>query len=80
MIPENYGHLIVGKSYVVTQEFTDYDGLRHSPGETWTYLGYDSFFYDAGLTLYISPGDSIRLQDADLFQRHIVSRLETYIG
>jgi hypothetical protein len=45
--------LIPGKEYRVVAEFADYDGLPHSSGEQWHFVGKNFLPYDDGLTLYI---------------------------
>ncbi|QIF02280.1 DUF3601 domain-containing protein [Roseimicrobium sp. ORNL1] len=44
--------LVPGKTYRVVKEFLDYDGLLHSPGETWTFVAKNFLPYDDGLTIY----------------------------
>ena len=42
----------IGQRYRVKQLFTDYDGIVHEVGESWTYLGTNFLPYEDGLTLY----------------------------
>jgi hypothetical protein len=44
--------LIPGPKYKVIKTFTDYDGITHPPGETWTYSGTSFLPYEDGLTLH----------------------------
>jgi hypothetical protein len=78
-MPCDFKHLVPGSTYVVARDFGDFDGNLHPKGETWTYLGHSYFPYDAGLTLLISPGGSIRLQWQPESQGAIIDNLESYV-
>ncbi|BCG02453.1 hypothetical protein PPGU19_070210 (plasmid) [Paraburkholderia sp. PGU19] len=49
-----YKCLTAGDRHTVVQPFTDFDGDVHSPGETWTFLGYAFAPHDDGLSLFVS--------------------------
>lgn len=76
-----YKHLEAGARYTVVQEFTDFDGDIHPPGETWAFLGYAFVPHDDGLSLFVAlnPTDEwhIRLRLDD--PASIASQIETFV-
>ena len=71
-----------GKTYRVITEFTDYDGLPHPVGETWTFINHNFLPYEDGLTLNIlrdGKNSSIRLQWREDTQGHIVSNFSDFV-
>jgi hypothetical protein len=83
-ISQDYGHLKVGRRYVVVRLFADFDHDDHHPGETWTFLGYSFLPYDDGLSLFVSlDGDrewQIRMQLSDAAQETITRNLPDYVA
>jgi len=74
--------LIAGKTYRVLREFTDYDGLPHAMGETWSFISHNFVPNDDGLTLYIGRDGRtvpLRLQWRTETQGHIVSEFFDYV-
>lgn len=61
--------LVLGKHYVVIQEFVDFDNDRHPLGERWRFVGSSYLPYDNGLSLFVQTAEGewhIRLQlDSD---------------
>lgn len=61
--------LVLGKQYVVTKEFLDFDNDSHPPGESWRFVGSSFLPYDNGLSLFVQTTEGewhIRLQlDSD---------------
>lgn len=49
-IMDNSLKLIPAQNYRVVKPFTDYDGIVHGTGETWTYLG--THFYLTMMALH----------------------------
>lgn len=79
---DNSLNLIPGKDYRVIKSFTDYDGIVHGTGETWTYLGTHFLPYDDGLTLHVSIGNRAavyRLQWRKEEQAHIIENFRDYV-
>ncbi len=78
-----WGHLSPGKRYTVVAEFLDFDGDKHTVGETWTYLGHAFLPYEDGLSLFVSLNGQeewhIRLQARPDQQEDIVANLAAYI-
>jgi hypothetical protein len=52
--PRGFAHLKPGNRFTVVTEFTDYDGARHSLGETWTFLSHSFLPYDDGMSFFVS--------------------------
>jgi len=80
----SFEHLQPGASYVVTQQFTDYDGVRHLVGERWTFLTSNFLPYEDGLSLFVAPNEAhechIRLQWRAESQGEIIDRLGDYLA
>lgn len=80
---ENSLKLLVGKEYMVTNAFTDYDGMVHEPGEIWIYEGTNFMPYDDGLTFYVSKADeklAYRLQWRKEEQAEIIENFTKYVA
>lgn len=74
--------LTPGKTYFVTEPFTDYDGITHPYGETWRFVQKDFLPYEDGLTLHIEVNGkraSIRLQWRDETQGKIIDDFSEYV-
>ena len=74
--------LDIGLQYQVIKPFTDYDGILHNIGETWTYLGTNFLPYEDGLTLHVLI-DNIevvyRLQWRKEEQAEIIENFQEYV-
>ena len=79
-----YGHLVPDGSYTVVMPFTDYDGVRHSSGERWTFIRHDYLPYEDGLTLYLRAPDGretqMRMQNRPEAQGAILDNFERYLA
>jgi len=74
--------LIQGKTYHVTADFVDYDGLPHRAGEIWRFIGHNFLPYDDGLTIYIERGGQnsvFRMQWRNEAQGEVVSNFSDYV-
>lgn len=79
---DNSLNLIPTQAYRVIKPFTDYDGIVHGIGETWTYEGTHFLPYDDGLTLHVSIGNKsvvYRLQWRKEEQAHIIENFRDYV-
>ncbi len=80
---EDFQMLRVGRSYRVTRQFTDYDGVLHPAGESWAYLGHNFVPYHDGLSLFVSLDGAqewqIRLSWRGEDQAHIIDALSDYL-
>jgi hypothetical protein len=78
-----YRGLDPGTRYQVVVPFTDYDGVLHPPGETWTYLGHNYHRFDNGLSLFVSLDGvhqwHIRMWNDPDGQQAILDALDTYL-
>jgi hypothetical protein len=78
-----YQHLVPGRTYVVAEQFTDYDGDNHAPGETWIYRGHATHAHADGVSLFVSVNVDdewqIRLQWGPESQGEILADLTRYL-
>ena len=78
-----FQHLTPGHRYEVVRSFVDYDGDRHDPGETWTFLGANFLPYEDGQSLFVSMDGTqewhIRLQWRPETQAEILDALGDFI-
>ena len=80
--PADFKHLYAGGHYAVVQAFTDYDGIVHPAGESWTYTGSNFLPYEDGLSLFVTISRrnlQIRLQWRPEAQGGIIDQLEDYV-
>jgi len=74
--------LIAGRTYRVTKEFVDYDGLPHHVGESWRFVGHNFLPYDDGLTMFVERDGrphTFRLQWRAETQGHIISAFSDFV-
>ena len=79
---DNSLNLIAGQLYLVKKPFTDFDGLVHGIGETWTYQGTNFLPYDDGLTLHVLIDNKAvvyRLQWREDAQAEIIENFKDYV-
>ena len=75
-------NLVPGKQYIVVRSFTDYDGLIHEIGESWTYQGTNFLPYEDGLTLHVLHNNNpivYRLQWRRDAQAEIIENFREYV-
>lgn len=79
----NHGHLVAGGRYRLARAFKDFDGVEHSVGETWWFLGHDYLPHDDGHTFHVRYDDgsdrSFRMCGAPEDQGSILSRFVEYV-
>ena len=74
--------LVTGRTYIVVQVFTDYDGFLHSLGERWRFVEKNFLPYEDGLTLHIEKNgraETIRLQWREETQGQIIDDFSQYV-
>jgi len=74
--------MIRGKTYRVIVEFTDYDGLTHSVGESWRFSGHNFLPYEDGFTLHIEwagKNSVFRMQWTPQSQGEIVGNFSDFV-
>jgi hypothetical protein len=74
--------LVAGRIYSVIAEFRDYDGIIHSVGERWRFVGKNFLPYEDGLTLLVeSDGRNvpIRLQWRAETQGQIIDKFSDFV-
>lgn len=79
---DNSLKLIPGQEYIVVKPFTDYDGIVHEVGDTWTYQGTNFLPYDDGLTLHVLVNNKpvvYRLQWRQEEQAEIIDNFKDYV-
>ena len=80
----SFAHLEPGSVYIVTKEFTDYDGTVHCTGEEWQFLGYNYSYYQDGLSLFVSFDNKnewhIRLSNQKEEQGPLIDQIDTYLA
>lgn len=79
---DNTLNLLPGKDYTVIKSFTDFDGMVHAIGETWTYQGTHFLPYDDGLTLHVLINNKevvYRLQWREEEQGEIIDNFKKYV-
>jgi Domain of unknown function (DUF3601) len=72
-----------GESYIVTKEFTDYDGILHKVGERWVFEEIHYLPYHSGLSLnVIENGKSVtyRFQDEPEEQQQLLNNFMNYVA
>ena len=75
-------NLVSGRTYIVVQAFTDYDGILHSLGERWRFVEKNFLPYEDGLTLHIEKNgwaETIRLQWREETQGQIIDDFSEYV-
>ena len=78
----DFRHLRIGGLYRVAAPFTDFDGERHEPGETWLFRGHSFLPYDDGLSLFVlldGRERQIRLRWLPDDQAEIIDNLRDYV-
>ncbi|HLO33109.1 MAG TPA: DUF3601 domain-containing protein [Anaerolineales bacterium] len=74
--------LVPGQTYSVIADFKDYDGIVHSVGERWRFVGKDFLPYEDGLTLIIEKnGQTVpfRLQWRAETQGQIIDNFSDFV-
>lgn len=76
--------LKAGVQYRVQQEFHDFDGVVHSVGEEWTFLGSSFLPHDDGLCLFVSLDRRqewcIRLQWRPVAQKSVIDNFHEFVS
>ena len=78
----NAADLIKGKSYKVTKAFEDYDGITHSVGESWCFVGKDFLPYEDGLSLHVERNGqnvTLRLQWRAETQGELIDNFSDFV-
>ncbi len=82
-LQSTFAFLEAGTRYRVREEFSDFDGDLHPPGEEWTFRGSSFLPYDDGLSLFVSLDGSqewqIRMQWRPETQGAILDGLARYL-
>jgi hypothetical protein len=74
--------LVAGRSYRVVKEFLDYDGIPHSPDESWRFIEKNFLPYEDGLTLVVErDGQNVqfRLQWRPDAQGQIIDEFSSFV-
>jgi hypothetical protein len=74
--------LVPAKTYRVIAGFKDYDGIVHSPGETWKFLEKNFLPYEDGLSLFVERDGrrvQIRLQWREESQGRIIDDFSAFV-
>jgi len=81
--PKPFEHLQPDRRYMVSSEFTDFDGDLHPVGETWRFKSYGFNRFEDGLSLFVSLDDQrewhIRLSWTPEHQGAIIDNLKNYV-
>ena len=75
-------NLVSGRTYIIVQTFADYDGIIHSPGESWRFVEKNFLPYDDGLTLHVEKNgrtETLRLQWREETQGKIIDDFSEYV-
>jgi hypothetical protein len=79
-----FAHLRPGHRYHVVKPFIDHDGICHSNGEMWTFVGSAFLPYEDGLTLDVVWADglqrTIRLQRRPDAEGPVIDAIESHIA
>lgn len=74
--------LVPGQAYTVIAAFQDYDGITHSAGERWRYVGKNFLPYEDGLTLIVEKDgqvSQVRLQWRDESQGQLIDNFSSFV-